>query len=42
MLEQIMNDALDNNIGTVNIGVRIITNLRYAYDIDILAGSNLN
>ena len=27
MLEQIMNDALENHIGTVNIGGKIITNL---------------
>ena len=34
-----MNDALDTHIGTVNIGGRIITNLRFADDIDGLAGS---
>ena len=39
MLEQIMNDALENHIGTVNIGGKIITNLRFADDIDGLAGS---
>ena len=38
MLEQIMN-ALENHIGTVNIGGKIITNLRFADDIDGLAGS---
>ena len=39
MLEQIMNDALENHIGTVNLGGKIITNLRFADDIDGLAGS---
>ena len=39
MLEQIMNDALDTHVRTVNIGGRIITNLRFADDIDGLAGS---
>ena len=38
MLEQIMNDALDTHIGTENIVGRIITNLRFADDIDGLAG----
>ena len=42
MLEQIMNNALDiyiYPIGTVNIVGSIITNLRFADDIDGLAGS---
>ena len=39
MLEQITNNALDTHVGTVNIGGRIITNLRFADDIDGLAGS---
>ena len=39
MLEQIMNDVLYAHIGTVNIGGRIITNLRLADDIDGLIGS---
>ena len=39
LLEQIMNDALDNHVGSVNIGGKIITNLRFADDIDGLAGS---
>ena len=39
MLEQIMNDALAKHIGTVNIGGKIITNLKFADDIDGLAGS---
>ena len=34
-----MKYALDNHIGTVNIGSKIITNLRFADDIDGLAGS---
>ena len=38
-LEQIMNDALDNHVGSVSIGSKIITNLRFADDIDGLAGS---
>ena len=37
-LEKIMTDALDNHEGTVKIGGRIITNLRFADDIDGLAG----
>ena len=39
LLEQISYDALDNHVGSVNIGGKIITNLRLAYDIDGLAGS---
>ena len=39
ILEQIMNEALDTHVVTVNIGGRIITNLRFADDIDRLAGS---
>ena len=35
-----MNDALDNRVGSVNIGGKIITNLRFADDIDGLAGSD--
>ena len=42
ILEQIMNDALDKHDGTVNIGGKIITNLRFADDIDALAGSKKN
>ena len=34
-----MNDALDNHVSSVNIGGKIITNLRFADDIDGLAGS---
>ena len=34
LLEQIMNDALDNHVGSVNIGSKIITNLRFVDDID--------
>ena len=33
-----MNDALDNHVSSVNIGGKIITNLRFA-DIDVLASS---
>ena len=40
LLEQIINDALDNRVGSVNIGGKIITNLRFADDIDGLAGSD--
>ena len=38
-LEQIMTDALEDHVGTVSIGGRVITNLRFADDIDGLAGS---
>ena len=37
-LERIMTDALEDNEGTVSIGGRTITNLRFADDIDGLAG----
>ena len=37
-LERIMTDALENHQGTVSIGGRTITNLRFADDIDGLAG----
>ena len=37
-LERIMADALENHEGTVKIGGRIITNLRFADDMDGLAG----
>ena len=37
-LEKIMADALENHEGTVKIGGRIITNMRFADDIDGLAG----
>ena len=33
-----MTDALQNHEGSVSIGGRTITNLRFAYDIDALAG----
>ena len=33
-----MTDALEDHEGTVSIGGRTITNLRFAYDIDSLAG----
>ena len=36
-LERIMTDALEDNEGTVSIGGRAITNLRFADDIDGLA-----
>ena len=39
LLEQIMNDALDNHVGSVIIGGKIIINLRFADDINGLAGS---
>ena len=38
-LERIMTDVLEDHVGTVSIGGRIITNLRFADDIDGLAGS---
>ena len=37
-LERIMTDALENHEGTVSFGGRTITNLRFADDIDGLAG----
>ena len=37
-LERIITDALEDHEGTVSIGDRTITNLRFAYDIDTLAG----
>jgi len=37
-LERIMADALEGHCGTVSIGGRMITNLRFADDIDGLAG----
>ena len=37
-LERIMTDALEDHQGTVSIGGRTITNLRFANDIDGLAG----
>ena len=37
-LERIMADALEDHKGTVRIGCRTITNLRFADDIDGLAG----
>ena len=33
-----MTDALEDHAGTVRIGGRTITNLRFADDIDILVG----
>ena len=38
-LEQIMTDALDNYSGTVRVSGRQITNLRFADDIDLIAGT---
>ena len=37
-VERIMADALDDHEGIVSIGGRTITNLRFADDIDTLAG----
>ena len=37
-LERIMTDAFEDHIGTVSIGGRTITNLRFAHDTDGLAG----
>ena len=36
-LEQIITDALEEHDGKVSVGGRNITNLRFAYDIDVLA-----
>ena len=38
LLERIMTDALEDHEGTVSTGGRTITNLRFADDIDGLAG----
>uniref|UniRef100_A0A3Q2YQH1 Reverse transcriptase domain-containing protein n=1 Tax=Hippocampus comes TaxID=109280 RepID=A0A3Q2YQH1_HIPCM len=38
-VERIMNDALEDHEGTVSIGGRTITNLRFVDDIDGLAGN---
>ena len=37
-LERIMTDALEDHEGTVSIGGRVVTNLRFADEIDGLAG----
>jgi len=37
-LEMIMNEALDSFESTITIGGRPITNLRFADDIDLIAG----
>ena len=37
-MERIMTDALEDHEGTVSIGGRAITNLRFADDINGLAG----
>ena len=36
-----MTDAMDGDVGTVNIGGRQLTNLGFADDIDGLAGSEI-
>lgn len=38
-LERMMTDALEDHQGTISIGGRTITSLRFADDIDGLAGS---
>ena len=38
-LERIMEEAFENHDGSVSVGGRNITNLRFADDIDGLAGS---
>ena len=38
-LEQIMTEALDNYSGTIRVSGRQITNLRFADDIDLIAGT---
>ncbi|GFS18270.1 transposon TX1 uncharacterized 149 kDa protein [Elysia marginata] len=39
VLERIMTDAVEDHFGTVSIGDRPITNLRFADDIDRLVGN---
>ena len=41
LLERIMADALEDHKSTVSIGGRTISNLRFADDIDFLAGCEL-
>ena len=41
-LERIMTDALEDHKGTVSLGGRKITNLRFADDIDGLAGEEVS
>lgn len=41
-LERIMTDAMEEHEGKVSIGGRTITNLRFADDIDELAGKKKN
>ncbi|WP_293650524.1 reverse transcriptase domain-containing protein [Thiolapillus sp.] len=41
-LDRIMTDALEDHEGTVSIGGRTITDLRFADDIDGLAGERLD
>ena len=36
-LDSVMSDALEDHVGSVSIGGRTITHLRYADDIDTLA-----
>ena len=39
-LEQIMSDTLKYHHSSISIGSRIISNLRFADDIDLISGSN--
>ena len=39
-LEQIMQETLHNHKSTIYVGGRIINNLRFADDIDLIAGTN--
>ena len=39
-LERIMQDTLEGHTNTVSIGGREISNLRFADDIDLMAGNN--
>ena len=39
ILKQFIRHALDGFEGTIKVRGRTITNLRFAYDIDLLAGS---
>ena len=39
-LEQIMQETLHNHKSTISVGGRIINNLRFADDIDLIAGTN--
>ena len=40
-LERIMQEALDNHTTSISVGGRPVCNLRFADDIDLMGGSNI-